>query len=563
MYDYQLEYGDLTTKFAPGTIDDESIFKDQKIRWVPFLESASEVQITPSFSDIIVPTIDTIRNKILIRRLLSFDKQVLCVGPTGTSKSVVIADTLQTNLPENFTTFSIGFSAKTSSNQTQDLIDSKLDKRRKGVFGPPLGKKMVFFIDDMNMPALETYGAQPPIELIRQYMDHDGWYDRKAIGSFLTLTDIMFIGAMGPPGGGRNPITARFSRHFNTLAFVEMSDESKARIFKSIMVNGWLSGKMSKIQGSHETPEFLVQEDDIIDKLIQKTIDVYNTISEQLRPTPAKSHYTFNLRDLSKVVQGITMHEVSTIPSLAYLMRLWYHENSRIFHDRLINDEDRQWFNNLLKSKIADFDFNADEVIPPGAPIIFGDQLSTADPKPYVFIKNLSDLQRIITEALDDYNAVATAPMRLVLFMDAIRHITRICRIIRQPQGNALLLGMGGSGRQSLSKLAVHVSDYRIFQIELSKNYGVAEWKEDAKSQLMKAGIEGEPLCFLFSDTQIIDESMLEDVNNILNSGDVPNIYKNDELDQIYTAMKQHVGNLPPTKSNLFAAYQKRVKQRF
>ena len=130
---------------------------------------------------------------------------------------------------------------------------------------------------------------------------------------------------------------------------------------------------------------------------------------------------------------------------------------------------------------------------------------------------------------LDDYNNMFSVPMPLVMFADACEHVARVCRVLRQPSGNALLLGVGGSGRQSLSRLASFMSEYDIFQIDVVKGYGMTEFKEDLKTCLMKCGNEQKPTTFLFADTQIVNEQMVEAINNVLNSGDVPNLYKNED----------------------------------
>jgi dynein heavy chain len=491
--------------------------------WTPFqqLVKPADIENDAQFHTIIVPTVDMIRNQEVMRSVINGTSHMLFSGTTGTGKTVAAQAMLLRGFDKDFfTSMSFAFSAQTTHNQTQDIIDGKLDKRRKGVFGPPVGKKMLIFVDDLNMPQKDNYGAQGAIEILRQFMFQKGWYERKT-AEFRSLIEISFVAAMGPPGGGKNDITARYAWHYNLLIFVPYVGDGLTRIFDTIMK--WFLGRFASSITA------------LSKQVVGSAIEVYEILAKELRPTPEKSHYTFNLRDISRVFQGIcACNKDGSMEGPEDCMKVWAHEVERVFRDRLVNETDAGWFDEMLKGVLEKNYKKKYDTIVKVKPMIWGGFMDTKNT--YKEIEDHDAVVEKFKEYLFDFNNMSKRQMDLVLFLAFAMHVGRVIRVLNLPLGNALCVGVGGSGRKSVSTLASFVVDYETFSIEISKSYGTSDWQDDMRRLLMTCGTKQQRTTFLFSDTQVQNETFLEDISNILNTGEIPNLFGMEEKMQIQDA---------------------------
>ncbi|XP_064890245.1 dynein axonemal heavy chain 17 isoform X3 [Columba livia] len=554
--DYRLEFSKWwvsefkTVKYpAQGTIFDYYI--DPKTRkFMPWTEKVPKFELDPEvpLQASMVHTAETTRVRYFMDLLMEQRRPVMLVGNAGTGKSVMMRDKLAALSTDEYFVQFVPFNFYTTSAMLQAVLEKPLEKKSGRNYGPPGARRLIYFVDDMNMPEVDKYGTVAPHTLIRQHMDHGHWYDRTK----LTLKDIhncQYVACMNPTAGSFT-IDPRLQRHFCVFAVSFPGQEALLTVYSTILAQHLQLQKMPPA----------VQK--LQPQLVAAALALHQKVASIFLPTAIKFHYIFNLRDLSNIFQGLLFSTPECLKAPVDLVRLWLHEAERVYGDKLVDEKDQTIFGRTLVDTCQKFFGELGEELVFAKPnIYFHFAQGLGDPK-YLPVPSWPALNKLLGEALDGYNEV-NAAMSLVLFEDAVSHICRISRILESPQGNALLVGVGGSGKQSLARLAAFISNLNVFQITLRKGYSIPDLKLDLAAQYVKAAVKNLPTVFLMTDSQVAEESFLVLINDFLASGEVPGLFQDDEVEEIISAMRTTVKllGLPDTRENCWKLFIDKVRR--
>ncbi|XP_076261923.1 dynein heavy chain at 93AB isoform X2 [Rhynchophorus ferrugineus] len=540
-----------TVKFpSTGTVFDYFI-DDETKQFVPWSEKLSRFELDPDtpLQAVLVHTAESIRLRYFLDILMEKRHPVMLVGNAGCGKTVLVTEKL-TTLSENYAVTNIPFNFYTTSEMLQKILEKPLEKKAGRNYGPPGSKTLIYFIDDMNMPEVDAYGTVQPHTLIRQHLDYNHWYDR----SRLTLKDIrncQYVSCMNPTAGSFT-INPRLQRHFYVFAVSFPGSEALMAIYQAILTQHLTNSE-------YKFPSIVVN---LAESIVAATIALHNKASQIFLPTALKFHYIFNLRDISNVFQGLLFSTTDCLNQPVDLVRLWLHECQRVYGDKLVEEKDIDAFFKLQLDVFKKNFEEIDESLVFEKPIIYCHFAGGIGEPKYMPITKWTTLNKLLNEAMSSYNDLVAA-MNLVLFEDAMMHVCRINRILESPRGSSLLVGVGGSGKQSLSRLAAFISSLEVSQIQLKKGYGVIDLRNELSSLYLKSGLKNVGIMFLMTDAQVPNEQFLVLINDMLAVGEVPDMFPEDEVENIIAGVRNEVkgAGMLDTRENCWKFFIDRVRK--
>ena len=514
-----------------------------------------------NFSMLLIPTMDSSRAIFLIeltKRLkieISSDRSPPCLllGDAGTAKTSTILIYKKLRLGDKEVLKRINFSSATSPKNFQESVDDELDKAGNE-YVPQNDRFLVVFIDDVSMPNVNEWGDQMTLELARQLLEFGGYYfigENDNRGNMKKISKVSFIAAMNHPKGGKNNIPNRLKRHFFIFNMVLPNEQSVNEIYGKIL------------KAFFTTKTYGEQISSFAASMVKPTIMLNQKMKAKFLPTPVKFHYNFNMREISRVFQGlfnINKDSVKTSVKLFpkpenFIISLWKHEGTRVFSDKLTDIEDKKEFKIIIEDivislfgqeaadAVKDENLFCDFLRPPkedddengGGGMIF--------PKVYELVDTMESLKKMSEYYMNSLREDRKRKqVNIVLFDDCLKYLIRVTRVLRTPQGSLMMVGVGGSGKQSLTRLASYICQQAILVppdkenlkecFKFMYNAMIENYNPNSKKDLLKHA-------FVLTDADIRDDSYLELISSFLATGEIANLYiKKEEKLQILSATR-------------------------
>ncbi|GLD91669.1 hypothetical protein PINS_up000202 [Pythium insidiosum] len=432
-------------------------------------------------------------------------------------------------------------------------------ERKTGInLGPPGKAKLIYFMDDLNLPEVDPYNTQSAISLLRQVMEYKHWFDRAKLAQ-QNILNTQVVAGMNPTAGSFL-IDPRLQRHFCTFAMGMPEAPSLVTIYET-----FLGGHLSTFNDELSNSQFS-------NALIKAALALHTSVVNTFRKTAANFHYEFNVRHLSNVFQGLIASKKQRFTTTEKFIYLWLHESERVYGDRLVSKSDIEKYNALVQLQVKR-SFPACNTSRYYAaenswPLIFCHFTRDGD-REYDQITgtNLDDLKKNLDTELRDYNNNENnTAMHLDLFDDAVKHVARIVRILRNESGHALLVGVGGSGKRSLARLASHICGFTVRQITISSKYGENEFKEDLRKMhlavvdMLSRNEEDGGIVFMLTDSQITNEKFLIYLNDLLASGEIPDLFAVEDFDNIANVLSPVAGT--KDRKEVLKFFQAEIRKR-
>jgi len=486
---------------------------------VPHMEIESH-RVTAT--DVVITTTDTVRHTDVLGAWLSSRMPLILCGPPGSGKTMTLTSVLQSI--QGVVLASLNFSSRT----TPDIILKTFAqycayvRRGKDIVLEPvesLGAQswLVVFCDEINLPENDAYGTQRVIMFMRQLVEQGGfWRDDNV---WIKINRIQFVGACNPPtDAGRVEMSQRFLRHAPLLLVDFPSKDSLMQIYRTF--NGGMMKLFPNLKGETEA-------------ITEAMVELYSENRAKFTPS-MQPQYFYSPRELSRWVRGIYEAVVDMDQGLSReeLVRIWAHEALRLFGDRLVKDSEKKWCEDKVDETARKWFGGVDHDKALARPLFYSSwmtkdtrQVSRDELKEFLSAR----LRVFYEEELD---------VPLVVFDEVLDHILRIDRVLRQPMGHCLLVGDSGAGKTVLSKFVSWMNGLSIFQIKAHSRYGIDDFNEDLRGIMRRVGVEGEKVCFIFDEGNILGSGFLEAMNALLASGEVPGLFDGDDYTALMSACR-------------------------